>query len=74
MFMRVVRAEKYRDSHHHQGSGSGVLHVPSLAQDRYGGQRADEGGCGKESSLTGRAEQAEREHVEHQAHPVTDES
>ncbi len=29
--MRVMRAEKQHDSDDHQGSGSGVLNVPSLA-------------------------------------------
>ena len=59
---------------HHERGGGGILDIPSLAQDRHGNHRADEGSGGKEPCLTRRAEQPEGAHVEHQTHPITDES
>lgn len=72
--MRVMRPEEQCDSKQHERSGDRVLHGPSLAQDRHGNQRADEGSGGKEPRLTRRAEQPECTHAEHQTHPLTDET
>ena len=72
--MRVMRPEEQCDSKQHERSSDRVLHDPSLAQDRHGNQRSDEGSGGEEARLTRRAEQPEGTHVEDQTHPITDES
>ena len=72
--MRMMRPEEQCDAKQHERSGDRVLHGPSLAQNRHGNQRSDEGSGGKEPRLTRRTEQPKGTHVEHQTHPVTDES
>ena len=72
--MGVMRPEEECNPEQHERSGDSVLHVPSLAQDRHGNKRSDEGSGGKEPRFSRRAEQPEGAHVEHQTHPITDES